>query len=173
MSILVLGLGNALMADDAIGGKVVEYLRERYVFDPDVEVIDGGTLGLDLLPRFEGVSRLLLVDAVDMGAEPGEVFRLAGDEVPRAFADKLSVHQMGLKDLLAVAELQGDLPQEVVLWGVQPGCIEMRLEMTPEVSAALPRVADGVLEDLQVWNGRCFTSLKTDGLPFRDAFHRL
>jgi hydrogenase maturation protease len=69
---------------------------------------------------------------------------------------------MGLKDLLAVAELQGDLPQEVVLWGVQPGCIEMRLEMTAEVSAALSRVANGVLEDLQVWTGRCFASLNTD-----------
>jgi hydrogenase maturation protease len=72
---------------------------------------------------------------------------------------------MGLKDLLAVAELQGDLPQEVVLWGVQPGCIEMRLEMTTEVNAALPRVADGVLEDLQAWSGRCFASLNTDQIP--------
>ncbi|MGE4344995.1 MAG: HyaD/HybD family hydrogenase maturation endopeptidase [Geoalkalibacter sp.] len=165
MKILVLGLGNALMADDAFGGRVVEFLQNQYVFDPEVEVLDGGTLGLDLLPRFEGVSRLLLIDAVDMGAKPGRVFRLEGDEVPRAFSDKLSVHQMGLKDLLAVAELQGDLPQEVVLWGVQPGCIEMRLEMTAEVSAALPRVANGVLEDLQVWTGRCFASLNTDEIP--------
>ncbi|MDO3378374.1 HyaD/HybD family hydrogenase maturation endopeptidase [Geoalkalibacter halelectricus] len=151
MAILVLGLGNLLMSDDAFGGRVVEHLQEHYVFPQGVSVLDGGTLGLDLLPRLEGVARLLLVDAVDMQARPGSVFRLEGEEVPRAFAEKLSVHQMGLKDLLAVAELQGCLPGEIVFWGVQPGCIEMCLEMTEPVAEVLPRVVEAVLEELRRW----------------------
>ncbi len=151
MAILVLGLGNALMADDAFGVRVAEHLQTHYRFPAGVAVLDGGTLGLDLLPRLEGVERLLLVDAVDMQAKPGSVFRLEGDEVPRAFANKLSVHQMGLKDLLAVAELQGDLPGEIVFWGVQPGSVEMTLEMTRPVRDALPQVIAGILEELRRW----------------------
>lgn len=151
MSILVLGLGNAVMSDDAFGGRVVEALAGRYLFPEGVEVVDGGTLGLDLLPRLEGVERLLIVDALEMGDEPGAVFRLEGEEVPRAFAHKLSVHQMGVQDLLAVAELQGHLPAELVVWGVQPGSIEMDLEMTPPVAAALERVVTEVAEELRAW----------------------
>lgn len=151
MAILVLGLGNLLMSDDAFGGRVIEHMTQHYRFPEGVGLLDGGTLGLDLLPRLEGVARLLLVDAVDMQARPGSVFRLVGEEVPRAFASKLSVHQMGLKDLLAVAELQGHLPGEIVFWGVQPGSVEMRLEMTRAVREALPQVVTGILEDLRRW----------------------
>ncbi|WP_305045139.1 HyaD/HybD family hydrogenase maturation endopeptidase [Geoalkalibacter sp.] len=151
MGILVLGLGNLLMSDDALGGRVIEHLQQAYVFDEGVALLDGGTLGLDLLPRLEGIARLLLVDAVDMRAKPGTIFRLEGEEVPRAFASKLSVHQMGLKDLLAVAELHGYLPGEILLWGVQPQSIEMCLEMTRPVREALPQVVTGILEDLRRW----------------------
>jgi hydrogenase maturation protease len=151
MSILVLGLGNSLMNDDAFGGEVVSLLQQRYSFPEGVRVVDGGTLGLDLLPFLEGVEQLLIVDAVAMGALPGTVFRLDGDEVPRAFAGKLSVHQMGLQDLLAVAELQGNLPPTLIFRGVQPGSIEMGMRMSPPVVAALDRVVSEVASDLATW----------------------
>ena len=89
MSILVLGLGNAIMTDDGFGVEVVNTLASRYHFQGEVSLLDGGTLGLDLLPRLEGVDSLLIIDALDMRAEPGTVFRLEGAEVPRAFASKL------------------------------------------------------------------------------------
>jgi hydrogenase maturation protease len=119
MATLVLGLGNTIMTDDGFGVKVVEALSSRFLLRGPVTLVDGGTLGLDLLPRLEGIEQLLIVDALAMQAPPGTVFRLEGEEVPRAFASKLSVHQMGVQDLLAVAELQGHLPRELVVWGVQ------------------------------------------------------
>ena len=151
MNILVLGLGNAVMADDGLGVRVVARLQERFRFPEGVTVLDGGTLGLDLLPRLEGVDRLLIVDALEIGAPPGTVVRLEGEEVPRAFANKLSVHQMGVQDLLAVAELQGHLPGELVVWGAQPGSIEMSVELTPPVAGALEEIVDGVVAELRRW----------------------
>ncbi len=151
MGILVLGLGNTVMTDDGVGVRAVELLQQRYVFPDGVIVLDGGTLGLDLLPHLEEVERLLIIDALEMDAAPGAVFRLEGDEVPRAFEGKLSVHQMGVQDLLAVAELQGYLPAELVVWGVQPASIQMSLDLTPPVAAALEEVVAGVVGELRRW----------------------
>lgn len=151
MAILVLGLGNLLMNDDALGVRIVERFRERFQAPAGVVIVDGGTLGLDLLPLLEGVERLLIVDAIDLGAAPGTVFRLVGDEVPRAFANKLSVHQMGVQDLLAVAELQGHCPAELVVWGAQPDSIDMDLRLSPAVAASLDAVLAGVARELQGW----------------------
>lgn len=151
MAILVLGIGNSLMNDDAVGITAIEQLNEHYLFPDGLTVVDGGTLGLDLLPMLEGVRKLLIIDAIDMGAAPGALFRLEGDEVPRAFANKLSVHQMGVQDLLAVAELQGHVPEELVVWGVQPGSIEMEMRLTPAVAAALAPLLDSVVGELVGW----------------------
>ena len=151
MSILVLGIGNALMNDDGFGVRVIERLLEDYRFPAEVSVLGGGTLGLDLLPRLEEADKLLIIDAVEMGAATGTVFRLEGDEVPRAFANKLSVHQMGVQDLLAVAELQGYCPEVLVFWGVQPGSIEMELTLSAPVAAALDQVVLSVIEELRSW----------------------
>jgi hydrogenase maturation protease len=149
MSILVLGLGNSIMSDDGFGVKVVNTLSSRYHFQGEVKLIDGGTLGLDLLPHLEEIETLLIIDALDMREEPGSVFRIEGEEVPRAFASKLSVHQMGLQDLLAVAELQGHVPTNLVVWGVQPESIEMGTELTATVAATIEPVTAKVLEELQ------------------------
>lgn len=151
MSILVLGLGNLLMTDDALGGRVIATLEQRFTFPAQVALLDGGTLGLDLLPRLEGIDKLLVVDALEMDAAPGTLFRLAGDEVPRAFAGKLSVHQMGLQDLLAVAELLGHLPAQLVVWGAQAASIEMGTELSAALAPALERVVEAVVGELAGW----------------------
>jgi hydrogenase maturation protease len=139
------------MNDDAVGVRVVQALAGRYSFAADVLLLDGGTLGLDLLPYLEGIDRLLVVDAVETGGAPGTLVRLSGNDIPLALATKVSPHQMGLKDLLLVADLQGHAPAEMVLWGVQPGSIEMDLEMSPEVAGAVPLLQDKVLEELALW----------------------
>ena len=157
MQVLILGLGNALMRDDGFGVQAIAALTSRFRFPAEIRLIDGGTLGLDLLPHLENVDKLVIVDALDMREPPGRVFRLEGDSVPRAFASKLSVHQMGIQDLLAVAELQGHLPGTLVVWGVQPESIEMGTELTPAVAAALPAVLDGIAGELQSWNCPCVT----------------
>jgi hydrogenase maturation protease len=151
MSTLVLGLGNAVMGDDAFGGRVITELLRRFALPAGVRAVDGGTLGLDLLPMLENIERLLVIDALEMDAAPGSIFRLQGEEVPRAFAHKLSVHQMGLQDLLAVAELCGHLPRELVVWGTQPAVIEPGMELSAAVSAALSPVVERVVRELAEW----------------------
>lgn len=145
---LVLGLGNTIMSDDGIGPKVIEQLQQNTGLPEGVLLLDGGTLGLDLLPRLEGVQRLIIVDAVEIGKPAGTCVRLAGDEVPMALETKLSPHQMGMKDLLAVARLMGQLPDEIVLIGVQPACLEMDTELTAPVAAALPTLVAMVQTEL-------------------------
>ena len=167
MAILVLGLGNTIMTDDGFGVRAVETLSARYCFQGEIRLFDGGILGLDLLPRLEEVERLLIIDVLEMQSPPGTVFRLEGGEVPRAFASKLSVHQVGIQDLLAVSELLGHLPQEVVVWGVQPECIEMGTELTATVAAALEPVVAGVLEELRRWGIVCDPSLTEHRAPIK------
>lgn len=147
---LVLGLGNTIMADDGVGPRLIDYLAQQGQLPDDVALLDGGTLGLDLLPRLEGVQQLIIVDAVEIGQVPGSLIRLSGEEVAMALDTKLSPHQMGLKDLLAVARLLGHLPDEVVLLGVQPASIEMAAELSPQVAASLPQLAAMVRQELRM-----------------------
>lgn len=149
--VLVLGIGNLIMSDDGVGVRVVQLLQERYRFPEEVTLLDGGTLGLDLLPRLEGVERLLVVDAVETGGAPGTLLRLSGDDIPLALETKVSPHQMGLKDLLTVASLQGFDPAEMVLWGVQPESIEMGMELSPVVAEQVTQLTENVLTELSNW----------------------
>jgi hydrogenase maturation protease len=148
---LVLGLGNILMRDEGLGVRAVERLLERCDFPPEVEVLDGGTLGLNLLPYVEDADRLLVLDAIDVGAEAGTIDRLEGGEVPAFVSVKVSPHQMGLADLLAASRLRGRFPAELVLWGVQPAVIEVGLELSPVVAAQIDTLVERVLAELSQW----------------------
>jgi hydrogenase maturation protease len=149
---LVLGLGNILMGDEGVGVRVIERLLERYEFPEGVQVMDGGTLGLDLLPFVEDASRLLVVDAVQARKAPGTLVRMVGSEIPVFLdASKVSPHQEGLQDLLAVATLKGYLPDEVVLWGAQVGSIGVSLELSEDVASQVDILAGKVLEELSRW----------------------
>jgi hydrogenase maturation protease len=148
---LVLGLGNILLGDEGVGVRVVERLLELYQFPPEVQVLDGGTLALDLLPYVEDADRLLVIDALEMGAEPGAVARLESDEVPAFLSVKLSPHQMGLADLLAAARLRNSYPEELVLWGVQPAAMRPGLALSPPVAAQVEVLVDRVLAELSQW----------------------
>jgi hydrogenase maturation protease len=140
------------MSDDGIGVRVVQLLAERYRYPAGVTILDGGTLGLDLLPRLEGVERLLVVDAVETGQPAGTLVRMVGEEVPVVLETKVSPHQMGLKDLLAVAMLQGFAPREMVLWGVQPALIELGTDLSEAVAARLEPLVGKVLAELTRWD---------------------
>jgi hydrogenase maturation protease len=139
------------MNDDAAGVLVVQALAKKFSFPEELTLLDGGTLGLDILPHLEGIDRLLVVDAVETGEPAGTIVRMTGDDIPLALATKVSPHQMGLKDLLLVADLQGHAPKEMVLWGVQPGSIEMDIQLSPEVSEAVEILQDKVLGELEGW----------------------
>ena len=139
------------MSDDGVGVLVAQRLQQEYRFPDNVEVVDGGTLGLDLLPKLENISNLIMIDAVETGQQAGTCVRLCGRELPIALETKVSPHQMGLKDLLAVSELMGHLPKEMVLIGVQPGSIEMEIGLTVEVEAQLDTLISNVLTELANW----------------------
>ena len=139
------------MCDDGIGVRVVHKLQQEYRFPENVEIMDGGTLGLDLLPKLENLSYLIMVDAVETGKKAGTCVRLSGQELPIALETKVSPHQMGLKDLLAVSELMGHSPREMVLVGIQPECIEMEIGLSPSVASQLDTLVSNVLVELQRW----------------------
>lgn len=149
---LVLGLGNILLGDEGVGVRVVERLLEQFEFPEGVRVMDGGTLGLDLLPYVEDASRLLVVDAVQARKPPGTLVRMAGDEIPVFLdASKVSPHQEGLQDLLAVAVLKGYLPGEVVFWGVQVESLGVGLDLSEAVAGQVDALAGKVLAELARW----------------------
>ncbi len=149
---LVLGLGNILLRDEGVGVRVIEHLLARYEFPEGVRVMDGGTLGLELLPFLKRARRLLVVDSVQARKKPGTLVRLAKDEIPTFLdASKVSPHQEGLQDLLAVAMLKGYLPEEVVFWGAQVGTMGVGLDLSPAVAAQVEALADRVLTELRQW----------------------
>lgn len=118
---LILGIGNVLYADEGFGVRCVENLHARYVFPESVNVMDGGTQGIFLLPWVRSARRLLIFDAIDFGLEPTTLKLIVGDDVPRYMgAKKVSMHQAGFQEVLSSAALTGDFPSELALVGVQP-----------------------------------------------------
>lgn len=148
---LILGVGNLLASDEGVGIHVIQHLQAEYQFPEEVQLLDGGTLGMDLLFYLENVRYLLLIDAVETGQPPGTLIRLAGDEVPAFFSLKMSPHQVGVPDMLFAAKLRDLYPEEVVLWGVQPGSLEIGLELSPPVAAQLESLVARVVEELIRW----------------------
>lgn len=148
---LVLGLGNPLMTDDGIGLAALERLRSAWELPPEVVLRDGGTWGLRLLPDVEDADRLLLLDAVDVDAPAGSVVVLERDRLPRFLSQKLSPHQVGVRDLLALAELRGTLPEETVAMGIQPTRVELGSEVSSESRDALDRLVERVVDRLAEW----------------------
>jgi hydrogenase maturation protease len=149
--ILILGAGNLLLSDEGAGVHVIRRLLETADLPEQVQVLDGGTLGLDLLHYLEGTSHLVIVDAMETGGPPGTLRRLAGDEVPAYLSIKMSPHQIGLPDMLFAAKLRDLYPQEVVIWGVQPGSTEVGLALTPPVAAQVDVLVGKILEELARW----------------------
>jgi hydrogenase maturation protease len=148
---LILGVGNLLLSDEGVGLRVVERLAASYDLPEGVQTLDGGTLGLDLLYYLEGVENLLIIDAVEMGQEPGTLLRLEGDEVPSFLSVKMSPHQIGIPDMLFAAKLKDLYPRNVVLWGVQPTTLDTGLELSPAVAAQVDVLVSKVAEQLTQW----------------------
>ena len=146
--LLVLGLGNVLCSDDGAGVIALHHLRRHYELPANVRVVDGGTLGLDLLALVAEADRVVMIDAVRADAPPGTLVRLSGEEVARTVYERLSPHQIGVADLIAGAALVDRYPYEVVIVGVVPETIELQLGTSQPVTDALPDLLDNVLAEL-------------------------
>lgn len=146
----VLGLGNLMRTDDAVGMLALQQLRADPRLASTVLLIEGGTLGLDLLHPLEGVTHLLALDAVDTGSAPGTLVRFAGDDLEDLPIAK-SVHLLGFSDLLGALHLTGSVLREVVVLGVQPAAIEWGTVLTPLVETGMARLVEATLQQIGQW----------------------
>ncbi len=150
---LVLGIGNLLWADEGFGIRALETLHAGWRCAAGTRLLDGGTQGLYLLPFVEACRRLLILDAVDYGLPAGTLKIVQGAEVPAFMgAKKMSLHQTGFQEVLAVATLRGWQPERIVLIGMQPAILEdYGGSLSDTVKASLPAAIDAALACLSEW----------------------
>ncbi|MBT2968721.1 MAG: hydrogenase expression/formation protein [gamma proteobacterium symbiont of Ctena orbiculata] len=146
--VLVIGMGNVLMQDEGIGVRAVEELVNRYRIPAGVEVVDGGTTGMELFEPMRRANSLIIADAVNTGAANGSLIRIANDEIPAFFQTKLSNHQLGVSDLLALLALKGETPEQVTIVGMVPHSLKNRLGLTPEAAKGLEAMVQMLVEEL-------------------------
>ena len=141
MRILVLGVGNILLTDEAIGVRIVEALEQRYILPDYVEILDGGTAGMELLGDMANRDHLIIADAiVSKKNAPGTM---------ALFTNKISPHQLGLADVLSALRFTGEFPKKLTLVGVIPESLEPHIGLTPTVEAMIEPALEQVLAALR------------------------
>lgn len=153
--ITVLGLGNLMRTDDAVGMLAIRAITVDRQLASDIQVIEGGTLGLDLLDKLYGTSHLLVLDAVDMGAIPGTLARFEGEDLARLPVAR-SVHLLGFSDLMDVLRLMDAFPTEVVLLGVQPESTDWGTSLTSAGEAARINLVEAAVKQIERWSEEIF-----------------
>ena len=149
--VTILGVGNVILRDEGFGVRVAEYLDAHYDFPESVQVVDGGTLGIELTQFVTGTRRLLVIDSINGHAAPGTVFRFEDDAVMEHFQDKISAHEVGIQDVLALLAVTGKKIPEVVVIGAQPYDVEAGVELSEKMRALVPEMARRALEELAAW----------------------
>ena len=147
--VLILGIGNLILKDEGIGVHVVRALEEIELH-PEVELIDGGTATMDLLSLIHKAERIIIVDALKAGGVPGTLYRCLPEELEDTSERPLSLHQVGLLDVLGMARQLGG-SAAVVIIGVEPKEISWGLDLTEELRAAVPKVVEAVCAELRGW----------------------
>ena len=151
---VVLGVGNILLSDEGFGVRVAEALSQRVRFPDAVEVLDGGTLGIELMRFLDGAQRLILIDAIH-GSEPGSFRIIQGDDVRLYFQEKVSLHEMGIQEVLASLVVMEKPIAEIVVIGVVPQSLEIGLDLTPLVASRIDEATDSVIRQLHDWGLEC------------------
>ncbi|MFP4035522.1 MAG: hydrogenase maturation protease [Desulfovermiculus sp.] len=148
-NILILGVGNILLSDEGAGVRALELLEDRYTFPPQVELLDGGTSGLELLPALDHRTHVYIIDVVQQkDLDPGQIMILDLARSPGYFRQKISPHQLGLSEVLAVAEMSGSLPPNITLLGIRPQSLETGLELTQTIRDGLENIIQFLVDDL-------------------------
>ncbi len=148
MRAVVLGIGNTILTDEAAGVRAIETLEQAYSVPWNVQVIDGGTSGMEMIEDLSNLDFLIVIDVVKTGAAPGTVVKIAGEDIPVFFRKKLSPHQIALPDVLASLELLDTMPKEIIVLGVEPISLELGMEMTATVAARVPQLAEMAANEL-------------------------
>lgn len=146
---LVVGIGNLLLKDEGVGVHAIRALEKRSL-PPDVELIDGGTAGADLLPYLSGAEKIIIVDALRGGGEPGAVYCLTPEDCePQVEGAAFSLHDLGILAVLKDLELLEGRKTPVLIIGVEPKELDWGMELTPEVAASLPKVIELVEKEIR------------------------
>lgn len=151
----VIGLGNPLLGDDALGLVALERLAASYQLPEDVSLHDGGTWGMSLLPTIEDATHVLFLDAIDRKEMPGTFIRLEGGEIPATLAQMVSPHQIDLREVLAVTMLRGTFPQHAVAIGVQPETLATQVALSRIVASKVDDVVEAAIAQLRDWGYVC------------------
>ena len=146
---VVLGLGNVLHADDGVGPQAISRLSADSRVPAGVTLVEGGTLGLELLPYVWDCARLIVIDAIDVGEASGTVVRISREEL-NSLPGKSSAHQLGVADLLVALRMLAERQPQVVLLGVQPGSTDWSDELSAPVAAAMDSLVEATIRELQV-----------------------
>jgi len=150
MQTLIFGAGNLLCSDEGFGVHFIQYLEKHYCFQDDVELYDGGTLGIMVTHLLEEADRVFLIDVVDAKGEPGDVFRYEKEEfLLGRLPIKMSPHQIGIQEVLTLSEFRGRIPDQVSLFGIIPQSYDAGVELSPLLADKLPGLAELVVDELR------------------------
>lgn len=149
--ITVLGIGNIILKDEGFGVHIVEELQQGYSFPANVEVLDGGTLGMELMNYIIGTDKLIVVDAISGGSAPGTFFRFVNAEVKAYFQEKVSMHELGIQDVLAALEVIEQPVKDVIVMGAQPYIVDAGVGLTEDMAALVEKTKNLILEQLKEW----------------------
>jgi hydrogenase maturation protease len=161
---LVIGLGNPLVGDDGLGLAALDRLHATWQLPRAVVLHDGGTWGLNLLHSIEDADKVLFLDAVRTGREPGTLVELEGRDLPRTMGIKLSPHQIDLREVLALLELRDSAPTTMMCLGIEPVRVELHAGLSPEIAARLDILVDAAALQLRSW-GHALERGPQDDLP--------
>jgi len=146
--VLILGIGNILLRDEGIGVRVIEQMRKRQLPD-NVELVDGGTAGADLLDTLAEREKVIVIDAVQTNHAPGTVLRLNVDDLVKPDGIGTSLHELGLCEALAMTKQLGCAPGNVIVFGIKPEKIESGLELSETILQSMPKVIELVLKEIK------------------------
>ena len=142
----IIGCGNLLLRDEGIGVHLIEYLKKQTLPD-DVELVDGATSGFDLIPVIQEAERVVIVDAIQAGGAPGDMYRFSAEDLTARPVGIASLHDISLSDVLSIIRTVGTLPPVTII-GVQPKDTAVGMELSAQVAELLPRLSSLVLEEI-------------------------
>jgi hydrogenase maturation protease len=143
--VLILGVGNTLMQDDGIGVHVTQSFKSEHHSQPCFNILDGGTIGLALLPEIEDADAVIIVDASEIGGQPGSMQIFRNEEIDQQLSGKKrTVHEVALSDLFSAAAIRGRCPSQRALIAIQPASTELGLYPTPQVQAVIPQACEAI-----------------------------
>ncbi len=145
--ILILGIGNILLRDEGVGVHAVNRIKESDL-PPHVELMDGGTMGLNLLYHIEGRKKVIVIDTVLTDDPPGTIYRFTDESLHYNRPALRTAHGIDFTDVIKTAELLGTKPEEIVFIGIRPESIDEGLDLTPTIEKRVPVLIKMVMREI-------------------------